>query len=72
MMAPSGPIAPWSPVLGVKLPEPSQHKWEFYNLSEDHTQNNDLSAKFPHKLKAMQKLSDVEAHPPKRPIGPPP
>jgi arylsulfatase A-like enzyme len=56
------PIAPWSPVLGVKLPDPTQYKWELYNLSEDYTQNNNVAGKYPDKLKEMQKLFDLEAH----------
>jgi len=48
-------------VLGVKLPDPTQYKWELYNLSDDYTQNNNLVAKYPDKLKEMQKLFDAEA-----------
>ncbi len=55
------PIAPWSPVLGVKLPDPTQYKWELYNLSDDYTQNTNLAAKYPDKLKEMQKHFDEEA-----------
>ena len=31
------PIAPWSPVLGVTLPDVvSGYKWELYDLSKDY------------------------------------
>jgi len=50
------PFAPWSPVLGVKLPDPLSYKWELYNLNEDYTQYNDLAAKYPEKLKEMKDL----------------
>ena len=30
------PIAPWSPVLGVTLPDPLSYNWELYNLTEDY------------------------------------
>jgi len=55
------PIAPWTPVLGVKLPDPLDYKWELYNLNEDFTQYNDLAAKYPDKLKEMQNLFDQQA-----------
>src|SRR5450755_4528952 len=43
------------------MPTPENYKWELYNLTEDYTQYNDLSAKMPDKLKAMQQLFDEEA-----------
>jgi arylsulfatase A-like enzyme len=54
------PLAPWSPVLRVK-PNPLDYKWELYNLNEDYTQNEDLSAKYPDKLKQLQDLFTQEA-----------
>lgn len=55
------PIAPWSPVLDIKLPDPLAYKWELYNLNEDYSQYNDLAAKQPDKLKEMQKIFTREA-----------
>jgi arylsulfatase len=55
------PFAPWSPVLGVKLPDVMNYKWELYNLNEDYTQNNDLAAKYPDKLKQLQDIFTQEA-----------
>ena len=54
-------LAPWSPVLGVKLPDPLAYKWELYNLNEDYTQNNDVSTKYPDKLKQLQDIFAQEA-----------
>jgi arylsulfatase A-like enzyme len=53
------PHGPW--ILNAPLPPPTEYKWELYNLNEDYSQYNDLSAKMPDKLKEMQKLFDVEA-----------
>jgi arylsulfatase len=52
---------PWDLATG-KLPSVIDgYKWELYNLTEDFTQNNDLSAKNPDKLKEMQALFQTEA-----------
>jgi arylsulfatase len=54
------PVPPW--ILGTaKLPEINEYKWELYNISEDYSQNNDLAAKNPDKLKEMQALFLTEA-----------
>jgi arylsulfatase A-like enzyme len=56
------PAAPW--LLGtVKLPEDvvNGYKWELYNIAEDYSESNDLSAKMPDKLKDMQERFLVEA-----------
>ena len=37
------------------------YKWELYNIDEDYSQNNDLAAKNPDKLKELQELFMVEA-----------
>ena len=56
------PITPWSPVLGVKLPDVvTGYNWELYDLRKDFTQANDLAAKRPKKLKEMQTIFDREA-----------
>jgi arylsulfatase A-like enzyme len=53
------PVPPW--ILNAPMPSPNDYKWELYNLTEDYSQNNDLAAKMPDKLKEMQKLFDQEA-----------
>ena len=37
------------------------YNWELYHLTEDYSQNNDLAAKMPDKLKEMQALFLTEA-----------
>ena len=37
------------------------YKWELYNVMDDPTQNNDLAAKMPDKLKQMQSIFYLEA-----------
>ncbi len=52
---------PWDLATG-KLPDVvNGYKWELYNISEDFSQNNDLAAKKPAKLKEMQALFLTEA-----------
>jgi len=54
------PAAPW--LMGTaKLPEVNDYKWELYNLTEDFSQNNDLAAKNPDKLRELQALFLKEA-----------
>jgi arylsulfatase A-like enzyme len=56
------PVPPW--LLGtVKLPADvvNGYKWELYNIAEDYSENNDLAAKMPDKLREMQELFFVEA-----------
>jgi arylsulfatase A-like enzyme len=50
------PAPPW--LLGTaKLPDVvNGYKWELYNLNEDYSEYNDLSAKYPDKLRDMQEL----------------
>ena len=42
-------------------PTVNDYKWELYNIAEDYSQNNDLAAKNPDKLKEMQALFLTEA-----------
>ena len=53
------PVAPW--VLNAKMPPIADYKWELYNVAEDYSQDNDLAAKMPGKLKEMQALFQQEA-----------
>src|SRR5262245_31940747 len=56
------PVPPW--LLGTaKLPEDvvNGYKWELYNLKEDFSQNNDVAAKMPDKLREMKETFLIEA-----------
>src|SRR5262245_15793973 len=58
----TSPVSPpW--LLGATPPRDvmNAYKWELYNLTEDWTQNNDLAAANPDKLKEMQELFMTEA-----------
>lgn len=51
---------PWLMGTG-KLPDVNDYKWELYHITEDFSQNNDLAAENPEKLKEMQALFLTEA-----------
>ncbi|MGB0124231.1 MAG: arylsulfatase [Silvibacterium sp.] len=55
------PEPPW--LLGAKpLPEVvNGYQWELYHIADDYSENNDLAAKFPEKLRDLQALFLVEA-----------
>jgi hypothetical protein len=55
------PAPPW--LLGSKtLPEVvNGYQWELYHIADDYSENNDLAAKFPEKLRDLQELFLVEA-----------
>jgi arylsulfatase len=53
------PVPPW--VLDAPMPAINDYKWELYNLTRDYSQNKDLAAKMPDKLKELQALFDQEA-----------
>jgi hypothetical protein len=61
-MANTTPFAPpWDLATG-KLPDVvNGYKWELYHVTEDFSQNNDLAAKNPDKLKELQALFLTEA-----------
>ena len=61
-MANTTPFAPpWDLATG-KLPSVVDgYKWELYHITEDFSQNDDLAAKNPTKLKEMQALFQTEA-----------
>jgi arylsulfatase len=55
------PQPSWLMGLG-KMPDVvNGYKWELYNLTEDYSEDNDLAAKMPDKLRQMQELFLVEA-----------
>ncbi|WP_079574390.1 arylsulfatase [Bradyrhizobium erythrophlei] len=54
------PVPPW--LMGTeKLPEINDYKWELYNIADDYSQNNDLAASNPDKLRELQALFLTEA-----------
>ena len=55
------PQPPW--LMGTaKMPDlMTGYKWELYNIAEDYSENNDLAAKNPDKLKELQELFMDEA-----------
>jgi arylsulfatase A-like enzyme len=61
-MANTTPFAPpWDLATG-KLPNVVDgYQWELYNIAEDFSQNNDLAAKSPEKLRELQALFVAEA-----------
>jgi len=55
------PQPPW--LMGTaKMPDIlSGYKWELYNIADDYSENNDLAAKNPDKLRELEDLFMVEA-----------
>jgi arylsulfatase len=54
------PQPPW--LMGTaKMPDINDYKWELYNISNDFSENNDLVAQNPDKLKELQGLFMDEA-----------
>lgn len=53
------PHGPW--VLNATYPPIDEYEWELYNLNEDYSQNNNIAAQNPEKLKEMKALFDQEA-----------
>jgi arylsulfatase A-like enzyme len=54
------PQPPW--LMGTaELPPLNQYKWELYNIADDYSENNDLAAQNPDKLKELQGLFMDEA-----------
>src|SRR5438477_9974069 len=52
---------PWDLATGQLPDVVNGYKWELYNIAEDYSENNDLAAKNPDKLKEMQALFQTEA-----------
>ena len=53
------PSAPW--LLGATMPALGDYHWELYNVAKDYSENSDLAAQQPDKLKEMQALFLTEA-----------
>jgi arylsulfatase len=56
-------VAPWELFIHPEkfLADPSNNKWELYNLDEDFSQAHDLADKYPDKLKELIATFDSEA-----------
>lgn len=55
-------VTPWEGVTGrPPVDVMDGYKWELFNLADDPTQTNDLSAKEPERLRIMQELWTMEA-----------
>ena len=52
--------APWD-IAGGLGTDPMKFSWELYDLHNDWTENEDVAAKYPEKLKELQALFDQEA-----------
>ena len=55
------PLPPWDLGLGKFPNVVNGYKWELYNIAKDYSENNDLAAKMPDKVRDMQELFLVEA-----------
>ena len=55
------PQPPWDLGLGKSPNVVNGYTWELYNVAEDFSENNDLAAKMPDKLRDMKELFLVEA-----------
>jgi arylsulfatase len=55
------PLPPWDLGLGTFPDVVNGYTWELYNLAEDFSQNNNLAAKMPDKVRNMQELFLVQA-----------
>ncbi|MBY5349468.1 arylsulfatase [Rhizobium leguminosarum] len=55
------PLPPWDLGLGKFPNVVNGYTWELYNLAEDYSENNDLAAKMPDRLRDMKELFLVEA-----------
>ena len=61
-VAATTPVRPPWELTGAAMTDPANgFKWELYNISKDWTENNNLAASNPQKLKEMQDLFWVEA-----------
>ncbi len=57
-----GPLTPWLPgAPGLAEWDSAKDKWELYNITRDFSQANDLAAKEPKRLAALQKVFDAQA-----------
>jgi arylsulfatase len=56
------PITPWSPVLGVTLPDVvTGYDWELYDLTKDYSQARNVASEHPEKLMELKQIFDEQA-----------
>ena len=61
LAATTPPQPPWDLGLGKFPNVVNGYTWELYNIAEDYSENNDLAAKMPDRLRDMKELFLVEA-----------
>jgi arylsulfatase A-like enzyme len=61
LAATTPPSPPWDLGFGTFPNVVNGYTWELYKLAEDYSENNDLAAKMPDKLRDMKELFMVEA-----------
>ena len=61
LAATTPPQPPWDLGLGTFPNVVNGYTWELYNIAEDYSENNDLAAKMPDRLRDMKELFLVEA-----------
>src|SRR6476620_1115075 len=61
LAATTPPSPPWDLGLGKFPNVVNGYTWELYNIAEDYSENNDLAAKMPDRLRDMKELFLVEA-----------
>jgi arylsulfatase A-like enzyme len=61
LAATTPPLPPWDLGLGKFPNVVNGYTWELYNIAEDYSENNDLAAKMPDRLRDMKELFLVEA-----------
>ena len=61
LAATTPPLPPWDLGLGKFPNVVNGYNWELYNLADDYSENNDLAAKMPDRLRDMKELFLVEA-----------
>ena len=57
LAATTPPLPPWDLGLGKFPNVVNGYTWELYNIAEDYSENNDLAAKMPDRLRDMKELS---------------
>ena len=56
------PVSPWSPVMGVTLPDVvTGYGWELYDLTKDYSQARDVASEHPEKLEELKRSFDEQA-----------
>src|SRR5262249_20320470 len=61
LAATTPPEPPWDLGFGKYPDVVNGYTWELYNIAEDYSENNDLAAKMPDRLRDMKELFMVEA-----------